>query len=222
MRIANKKSKSSLLTERQNKIFKFLLFNIERFGYPPSIPEIQEEFSFKSPNAVKDHLEAIERKGYISRRPHKSRGIKILTHIVSGKNNVNSTNDKVSEVPIVGSVSAGSPILAKENVEGTLFVDKSIARNPKGIFALRIRGTSMINAGILDGDFVLVRQQPTAEQGEIVVALIEDEATVKRFYRDKNKIRLQPENDTMKSLIIDPKKSNVTIVGKVEGVIRKI
>ncbi len=206
----------SVLTKRQQQIFEFILFSIDKFGYPPSIPEVQEKFSFKSPNAVNDHLNALERKGHISRRPHKSRGIEILNHASL------KTDDNVTEMPIIGRVSAGTPILAEENIEGTIFVDKSLVKNSKGMFVLRVKGTSMINAGILDGDFVLVRQQSTAEQGETVVALIEDEATVKRFYRDKNKIRLQPENDTMEPIIIGPKESNVRIIGKVEGVIRKI
>lgn len=212
---------NSVLTKRQQQIFEFILSNIDKFGYPPSIPEIQEKFSFKSPNAVTDHLEALERKGYISRRPHKSRGLEILNHTFL-RNNNSRVDDSVTEMPIVGRVSAGTPILAEENVEGTIFIDKSLAQNNRGMFVLRVKGTSMVNAGILDGDFVLVRQQPTAEQGEMVVALIEDEATVKRFYRDKNKIRLQPENDTMEPIIIGPKESNVTIIGKIEGVIRKI
>ena len=130
-------------------------------------------------------------------------------------------NNKV-EVPIVGRVSAGLPIFAEENIEGTLIVDYLLVKNPEKVFALRVRGTSMVNAGILDGDFVLVRQQPIAEQGEMVVVLIEDEATVKRFYKDKDKIKLQPENDTMEPIIVDPKENNVRIIGKIEGVIRKV
>lgn len=222
MKIARKNTKNSTLTERQSKIFEFILFNIEKYGYPPSIPEIQEKFSFKSPNAVKDHLEALERKGYIARRPHKSRGIEVLTHTGLEKNNMYAANSNVTEVPIVGKVSAGTPVLAQENVEGNLLVDKSIVKNPRNMFALRVKGTSMINAGILDSDFVLVHEQPIAEQGEMVVALIEDEATVKRFYKNKGKIRLQPENEAMESIIVDPQESNVRIVGKVVGVIRKV
>ena len=211
----------SVLTKRQQQIFDFILLNIDKFGYPPSIPEVQEKFSFKSPNAVSDHLSALERKGHISRRPHKSRGIEVLNN-ASFKTNNSDVDDNVTEMPIIGKVSAGTPILAEENIEGTIFVDKSLARNSRGMFVLKVKGTSMINAGILDGDFVLVHQQPTAEQGEMIVALIEDEATVKRFYREKNKIRLQPENDTMEPIIIDPKESNIRILGKVEGVIRKV
>ena len=221
MNIANKIQTNSILTQRQKEILEFIISHIEQYGYPPSIPEIQKNFSFKSPNAVSDHLEALERKGYIARRPHKSRGIEVLIQSKPEKGG-NLNDENVAEVPIVGRVSAGTPILAEENLEGTLFVDKTIVRNPKGVFALRVQGESMIKAGILDGDFVLVKQQPVAEQGEIVVVLIEDEATVKRFYKDKNKIRLQPENDTMNPMVVDSKKSSVRILGKVVGVIRKI
>lgn len=221
MKTNTKNTRNSELTKRQHKIFGFILLNIEKFGYPPSIPEVQKEFSFKSPNAVKDHLEALVRKGYISRRAHKSRGIEILNHAYPKRNNGSVNNDTI-KVPIVGKVAAGSPILAQENIEGTIFVDKSIVTHTKGIFALRVKGESMINAGIFDGDFVLVRQQPIAEQGEMVVVLIEDEATVKRFYKEKGMIRLQPENDTMEPLIIDPKEDRISIIGTVKGVIRKI
>lgn len=212
---------NSILTKRQQEIFEFILFNINKFGYPPSIPEIQKNFSFKSPNAVNDHLNALERKGHISRRPHKSRGIEVLNQ-ASFKTYNSDVDDNVTEIPIIGKVSAGSPIFAEENIEGKIFVDKSLAKKSRGMFVLRVKGTSMINAGILGGDFILVHQQPTAEQGEMVVALIGDEATVKRFYRENNMIRLQPENYTMEPIIIDPKESNVRIIGKVEGVIRKI
>lgn len=126
------------------------------------------------------------------------------------------------EIPIVGRVSAGQPLLAAENIEGMLPVDTSLVKNADKVFALRVKGNSMIDASILDGDYVLIHQQPTAEQGEMVVALIEDEATVKRFYMENNKIRLQPENAAMKPIIVDPKENNVRILGKVEGVIRKV
>ena len=221
MNIVNEIQAKSALTQRQKEIFEFILSNIEQYGYPPSIPEIQERFSFKSPNAVSDHLEALEKKGYIARRPHKSRGIEVLIQPKLERNN-NINEENIAEVPIVGRISAGVPILAEENLEGSLFVDKTIVRNPKGVFALRVQGESMVNAGILDGDFVLVKQQPVAEQGEIVVALIENEATVKRFYKDRNKIRLQPENDTMGPIIVDPQDSSVRIVGKVVGVVRRM
>jgi len=138
------------------------------------------------------------------------------------KSNIGDNKSNKIEVPIIGKVSAGHPVLAEENIEGSLAVDSSLIKNPDKVFALRVKGTSMVNAGILDGDFVLVRQQSIAEQGEIVVVLIEDEATVKRFYRDKDKIRLQPENDTMEPIIVDLADKNIMIIGKVEGVIRKV
>jgi len=210
--------KNLVLTERQGEIINFIILNKEKFGYPPSIPEIQRKFSFKSPNAVQDHLKALERKGYISRHAHKARGIEILVHTASNENNRNNA----LQIPIVGEISAGRPILAQENIEGTIVIDKSIIKNSNGNFALRVKGDSMINAGILDGDYVIVSQQPDAEQGDIIVALIEDEATIKRFYKEKNRIRLQPENDTMEPIIIKTDENNVRIIGKIKGVIRKI
>jgi len=210
--------KPAVLTKRQAQIFEFILSNKDKFGYPPSIPEIQKRFSFKSPNAVQSHLKALNRKGYVCRRPHKSRGIEVLMQ----RGQRESNNCNIAVIPIIGHISAGSPILAQENVEGELAVDKFLVRNSIGVFALKVKGNSMINAGILDGDHVVVRQQQDAEEGEIVVALIEDEATVKRFYKDKNKIKLKPENDTMKPIVIDSKENDVRIIGKVQGVIRKI
>jgi len=213
--------KNSVLTKRQQQIFEFIISSIDKFGYPPSIPEIQEEFSFKSPNAVQDHLGALERKGYIYRRPHKSRGIEVLVHTVEKENN---NNNNGTTIPIVGMVAAGTPIFAQENIEGMLTVDKYLAKSPKGIFALRIEGNSMVNAGILDGDYVIVHQQQNAEEGDIIIALIEDEATVKKFYKDRSSRRviLQPANDNMKLLYVDPSYDKFMIVGKVEGVIRKM
>ncbi len=140
---------------------------------------------------------------------------------IENSNIEDSKNNRI-EVPIIGKVSAGLPILAEENVEGTLTVDSSLIKNPDKVFALRVKGNSMINASILDGDFILIHQQPTAEQGEMVVALIEDEATVKRFYKEKDTIKLQPENDTMEPIIINPADKNIMIIGKVKGVIRKV
>ncbi len=206
------------LTKRQKQILDFIIENIDGYGFPPSVSEIQDRFSFRSPNAVQDHLAALERKKYISRHPHKSRGIEVLIH----KTKQESVNGNTAEIPIIGRVAAGLPVLAQENLEGTLAVDKIIVKNPNNVFALRVKGDSMVNAGIFSGDFVLVRQQPNANQGEIVVALVEDEATVKRFYKENNQIRLQPENENMSPIIVNPKDKNIRIIGKVEGVIRKI
>ncbi|MFH0948695.1 MAG: transcriptional repressor LexA [Elusimicrobiota bacterium] len=209
---------SNILTDRQKEILDFVIHAIEVQGFPPTIPEIQKEFSFKSPTAANDHLEALAKKGYITRHPHKSRGIEVAVY-KNGKQN-NSSN--ACEIPIVGRVAAGTPILASENLEGTLFVDKSFIKQVNGVFALRVNGDSMINAGILNGDFVIIQQQAQVNQGEIGVVLIDNEATVKRIYKEKDRIRLQPENDTMKPTIIDPKEKEVSIIGKVKGVIRKM
>lgn len=207
------------LTKRQQEILDFITEFLETNGFPPTVAEIQKEFSFKSPNAVQDHLSAIERKGYISRNPYKSRGIKILPcnpAVVQGK------NSNVIEIPIIGKVAAGQPILAEENIEGTLTVDKFLAREENGTFALHVKGNSMIDANIKDGDYVIIQKQLQVNQGEIAAILIDNEATVKKFYREKDKIRLQPENDAMKPMIIDPKEKQVSIIGKVKGVIRKL
>lgn len=206
------------LTKRQKQILDFIIKNIESYGFPPSISEIQDKFFFKSPNAVQDHLSALERKKYISRHPYKSRGIEILI----GRTKQENSNGNTAEIPIVGKVSAGSPILAQENLEGALTVDKILIKNPNNVFALRVKGDSMVNAGILNRDYVLVRQQPIANQGEIVVVLVEDEATVKRFYKENNQIRLQPENENMSPIIVNPRDKKVQIIGKVEAVIRKV
>lgn len=208
-----------LLTNRQRQIFNFILSNIGSYGFPPTVSEIQNHFSFKSPNAVQDHILALEKKGYISRYPHKSRGIEIL---VSNFDNKEKKDSNITEVPIVGQVRAGVPIMAYENIEGKIAVDRGLIKELSNSFALKVKGDSMINAGILNGDFIIVHQQPVAEQGEIIVALIEDETTVKRYFKDKNKIRLVPENDTMLPIIVDPKTKTIQILGKVQVVIRRV
>src|SRR3989339_209973 len=204
--------KNNNLTVRQKEILDFIIFNIKEQGFPPTIPEIQKQFSFKSPTAVNDHLNALNKKKYITRHPHKSRGIEILTY----KNEIQSNGKNTSEIPIVGTVAAGTPILAEENIEGTISVDKFLIKQTDGAFALRVKGDSMVNAGIFNDDFVIVQQQLQVNQGEIGVALIDNEATVKRIYKEKGKIRLQPENETMKPIIIDPKEQEISIIGKVK------
>ena len=213
---------NNILTARQQEILDFIIDNIESQGFPPTIPEIQEEFSFKSPNGVNDHLEALKRKGYITRYPHKSRGIGIINH----KNFKNNDNPDVCEIPVIGRIAAGEPILAEENMEGTIFVDRSFIKISNGrldgIFALRIKGDSMKDAGIFDGDYVIIRQQAQLNNGEIGAVLIDNEATIKRVFMEKNRIRLQPENESMKPMIIDPKEKQISIIGKVKGVMRRI
>ena len=135
-------------------------------------------------------------------------------------NNI-SANGKI-EIPIVGKVAAGLPVLAQEDIEGTLPVDKSIVRQPEGVFALRVEGESMVDANIKDGDFIIIQKQSQVNQGEIAVVLVDDEATVKRVYKEKDKIRLQPENESMPPIIIDPKEKQILIIGKVKDVIKKM
>jgi repressor LexA len=209
------------LTKRQKQILDFIIKSVNLHGFPPSTSEIQEEFSFKSPNSVQDHLLALGRKRYIARHPHKSRGIEVLVY----RNNKQENRDSNAvEVPIVGRVAAGMPVLAQENIEGELMIDKSLTKSSGDDFVLKIKGDSMIEAGILDGDYVLVHQQQSAEEGDIIVALIEDEATVKKFYKDKslNRVILRPANESMKPIYVDLSCNNFMILGKVTGVIRKI
>jgi len=206
------------LTLRQKKVFEFIQREIRKKGIPPSVREIGSVFGIKSPRGVIRHLEALEKKGFIQRE-RIARGIKILARGIrdSEFGMIRST----LKLPILGRIAAGRPLLAEENVEGTLTLDKSFI--PSGTcFCLKVKGESMIGAGILDGDFVIVRKQSTAENGEIIVALIEDEATVKRFYRERGRIRLEPENPAMEPITISEKEKEISILGKVVGVFRKI
>lgn len=207
---------SPSLTRRQQQVFNFITGHIQRLGFPPTIPEIQGHFSFKSPNAVKEHLTALERKGRIKRHPYKSRGLEITGSVRSGDIKPNTIS-----VPLVGRISAGAPLLADENIETTIAVDESLVRGRGKLFALRVRGDSMIKAGICHGDIVIVRQQLTAQHGDIVVALLGDEATVKRFLVKGNDVILQPENDAMEPTMISDNTA-FKISGKVVATLRKI
>jgi len=199
------------LSEKQKKILDFLKQEILTKGYPPSVREICDAVGLKSTSTVHGYLERLEKKGLIRRDPTKPRAIEILddTTYVFKKELVN--------VPIVGRVTAGQPILAVENIEDTFPIPAQYLHNKNNdVFMLTVEGDSMVEAGILDGDMVLVEKKPTAQNGDIVVALIEDEATVKKFYKEKEYIRLQPENSAMEPIIV----KDVTILGKVIGVIR--
>ena len=198
------------LTNRQEKIFKFICDQIQTVGYPPTVREIGGAFGI-SEKGAHDHLNAIEKKDYIRRAPGKPRAIEI-TDFLSKK-----TPRSVTEVPIVGRVAAGTPLLASENIDGTLPLPNEMA-NGDTCFALRVKGSSMIDAGIFEGDFVVVRSQEYADTGDIVVALLDDEATVKRFFVDGNKIRLQPENASLRPIIVD----NAQILGKVIALFRQM
>lgn len=197
------------LTQKQEQILNCIKKSLKEKGYPPSVRELCLAVGLSSTSTVHSHLNTLERKGYIRRDPSKPRTIEVLDE------EVNWLEDHVAPVPIVGKVTAGAPILAVENIEDYFPLPKQLVRHDK-TFILNVKGTSMINAGILDGDQIIVRQQNTAQNGDIVVALLEDEVTVKRFFKEKDRVRLQPENDTMSPIYC----INVQILGKVIGLVR--
>jgi repressor LexA len=197
------------ISAKQQEILEYIKDTILRKGYPPSVREICEAVHLKSTSSVHSHLETLEENGYIRRDPTKPRTIEILDDCF------NLTRRELVNIPLIGTVAAGQPILAQENIENYFPVPAEILPNQEA-FMLRVKGESMINAGIFDGDQIIVAQQNTAENGEIVVALMEDSATVKRFYREGEYIRLQPENDQMDPIIV----TDVQIIGKVIGLIR--
>ncbi|HSK46529.1 MAG TPA: transcriptional repressor LexA [Coriobacteriia bacterium] len=201
------------LTRRQQQILDFIRAEIHRRGYPPSVREIGEAVGLSSSSTVHSHLAALEVKGFIRRDPSKPRALEVLDF---RDNDAAVDMGKVSSVPIVGRVAAGQPILAAENIEETLPLPTEFSG--EGTFILRVRGESMIDAGILDDDFVVVRQQNHASNGDVVVAMIEDEATVKTFYRESDRIRLQPENSTMEPIY----SRDAEVIGKVVALFRRI
>lgn len=202
------------LSQKQLQILEYMKKEVKEKGYPPSVREICDAVGLKSTSTVHGHLERLERKGYIRRDPAKPRAIEIFT-CESAADEPNNAKELIN-VPIVGTVTAGTPILAVENIEDTFPIPIDYAPNGE-IFMLRVKGDSMINAGIFNKDLILVKQQNTAENGDIVVALIEDFATVKTFYRENGYIRLQPENPSMSPIIV----RDVSILGKVVGLYRK-
>ena len=199
------------LSDKQQQILEFIKRRILDKGYPPAVREICEAVNLRSTSSVRSHLETLERKGYIHRDPTKPRAIEITD------DDFNLARREIINIPVVGTVTAGEPILAVENIEEYFPMLPNHISN-KNTFMLHVRGESMINAGILDGDMVIVEQQPTADNGDIVVAMIEDSATVKRFYKEDGYYRLQPENDTMDPIIV----SEVSIIGKVVGLYRSM
>ena len=197
------------ISDKQREILEYIKQEILNRGYPPAVREICEAVDLKSTSSVHSHLETLEKNGYIRRDPTKPRAIEIID------DNFNLTRREVVNVPLVGRVAAGEPILAVENVENYFPIPIEFMPNAES-FMLKVKGESMINAGILDGDSVLVEKSSDAHNGEIVVALVDDSATVKTFYKENGYIRLQPENDTMDPIIVD----NCEILGKVFGVFR--
>ena len=199
------------VTERQQKVYDFIRETIEKRGIPPSMREIGDQFGIHSTNGVEGHLVALERYGLIIRERGKSRGI-----LLPGSARTTAA------VPLLGRVAAGTPVLSPENREGDVTVDLSLfsLRSARHLFALTVRGESMVNAHIMDGDTLLVRTQSSAQNGEIVVALVDGETTVKRFFLEKNRVRLQPENSTMKPIYLE--RGEFQIIGKAMGVMRKL
>ena len=198
------------ITQKQSEILEYMKNEILNRGFPPSVREICEAVHLKSTSSVHSHLETLEKNGYIRRDPTKPRAIEIVD------DNFNLVRREVVNVPIVGTVAAGQPLLAVENIEGYFPIPAEFMPNEQS-FMLKVKGESMVNAGIFDGDQVLVRKQSTAEDGDIVVALIEDGATVKTFHKEKGYYRLQPENDAMDPIIVQ---GELQILGKVFGVFR--
>lgn len=215
------KKDPTILNKRERAILDYIEKQSQINGYPPSVREIGKAVGLRSTATVHGYLEKLEQKGYIKKESQKGRTLKLLKGI-SGKKPVDTTKDFYSnremvDVPVIGKITAGAPILAVENITDTFPIPIDFVGNCES-FMLTVRGESMIEAGILDGDYILVKKQNTANNGEIVVALIEDEATVKTFYKEKDHIRLQPENSTMDPIIVPDCK----ILGKVGGVFRKM
>ena len=198
------------ISKKQQEILDYMKNEILNRGFPPSVREICEAVNLKSTSSVHSHLEALEKNGYIRRDSTKPRAIEIID------DNFNLVRREVVNVPLVGTVAAGQPILAVENIDAYFPIPAEYMPNEQS-FMLTVKGDSMINAGIFDGDQVLVKQQATAENGDMVVALIDDSATVKTFYKENGYYRLQPENDNMEPIIIT---GNLQILGKVFGVFR--
>ena len=197
------------ISSKQREILEYIKQEILNKGYPPAVREICEAVHLKSTSSVHSHLETLEKNGYIRRDPTKPRAIEIID------DNFNLTRREVVNVPIIGQVAAGQPLLAVENIENYFPIPTEFMPNAE-TFMLKVKGDSMINAGIFNGDKILVQKQSDAQNGDIVVALVDDSATVKTFYKEDGHFRLQPENDTMDPIIVN----ECTILGKVFGIMR--
>ncbi|MEM6273638.1 MAG: transcriptional repressor LexA [Myxococcota bacterium] len=238
------------LTDRQQQVLAFIQDRIDDWGYPPTIREIGEHLGIRSTNGVADHLKALKRKGYLTQEGMKSRTLKPAVHAVREKGHSKGVpgaparsgrtgsrygpgdgtvpalvgrGEATVSIPVLGRVAAGEPILAEENAEGSVVVDSFLVGDGDKTFALKVVGESMIDDGIFDGDFIFVRKRSVASRGEIVVAMIEGEATVKRYFPEKNRIRFQPANTTMKPIYVRREEFRETqILGIVVGVYRRL
>ena len=201
------------LTDRQASVLAFLKDHLEKRGFPPTMREIARHLRLRGPKGIQKHLAALETKGYIRRRPGLSRAMEVI-------GGPGGTAGRSTALPVVGQVRAGRPILAVEQIEEHLHLDRSFA--PPDAFALKVTGDSMIEAGIHEGDYAVVRPQQQARNGDVVVALLNDEATIKRFYKDRDRVRLEPANARMKPIVVRPGEEEMRIIGKVVAVIRKL
>jgi len=201
------------LTEKQKKVYNLIIENIKQLGYPPSLREIGAVMKI-TPNAVRGYLDTLVKKGYIE-RDSIARGIRVIKPL--DKENLVCVNSNTVTLPIIGRIQAGQPILAIENIEGELSISKGFRKGLEGCFLLRIQGDSMVEDHIIEGDLAIVKPQETADNGEIVVALVNDEATIKRYYREKTRVRLQPANPLYEPIYVE---RDFKIQGKVIGLIR--
>ncbi|MCD6460891.1 transcriptional repressor LexA [bacterium] len=206
-----------LLTTRQQEVLDFIIASKKEIGYPPSIKEIAEYFGFSSLTTASDHLNALIRKGVI----HKNKGARKLMIDPKYQPKKNNSENKCVNIPLIGEIAAGKPILATENIEDSFLIDKNLINNEK-TFLLKVCGNSMIDAHIQDGDLIIIQSQNYAQQDDIVVALIGNEATVKRLIKKENKVFLKPENSSMKPIDISNLDEPVRIAGKVIGVFRTL
>ena len=213
------------LTARQEQTLDFIRQAIQERGYPPTLREIGEYMGIRSTNGVNDHLRALERKGYLRREDMKSRALKLVSSSepTSAPAVAKPEDDDLIEVRVLGRVAAGLPLLAEENVIDTVRVDRMLVRGGREVFGLRVTGDSMIEAGIMSGDYIFVKKQSTAERGDIVVALIGDEATVKYFHPERDYVRFQPANSQMAPILVRASDFKSTmLLGKVVGVYRRL
>ncbi len=204
---------SGVLTATQRRVYQFIIDWKKNRGFPPTVREIAEGLGFKSLNNVRQHLRLIEKKGFLKISSGKARGIDVTVQF--GK----VVSDNGFEVPLVGRVAAGVPTLAEENIEGTVTLDRTLFKGD-GLFTLKVRGESMQDIGVFDGDIAVVKQQPAAANGEVVVAIVDGEATLKRFFKKSDKIVLHAENPNFSDIVVTSPK-NVFIAGRLVGVIRK-
>lgn len=213
------RTKDPGLSKRQSEILSYIVQQINKKGYPPSVREIGEAVGLQSSSTVHSHLTQLEQKGYIRRDPTKPRAIMVLktNDEMDAFYEEDKPFDEMINVPIIGAVAAGTPILASQNVEDTITFPMHLIRSNNS-FMLRVKGDSMINAGIFNGDLLIVTPQKVANNGDIVVAVIGEEATVKTFYRENGRIRLQPENDSMEPIYV----TEVELAGKVTGLFRSM